>query len=387
MPTYDENPTPEAVLKRTRDRITTVRAALIALASSGMRDGNQRARQASKNLEMLVDRKEMRQVKELSASADELDVRLAELKVDCERLIIRQTIEPERRERLSRAIKSFLSSPVASGAFIGGARKIPTSLDPPSTSARSLSHAVSPVRPTSAPAVLPTSTGPDSFELVLKDEALCKAAATCPSLTVRSRFHEPNVCTLATWQSTDRFYLEGIDRRVVFVCESPSKTPGPPSPDFLVEGVGGYRCWSGYNARNTDRFTDLRRLHGFENCFITNAVKCGVQAGKPDNEDIARCAGFLFRELSLVQPAVIACVGKATRNMVDESMRHWPGLLASQPSVTYLTHYSAASRGMPVNELSRRWKQEVDGIKAELRRRGLPDDRPVFLPMPIGAGS
>ena len=61
MPAYDENPSREAVLTRTRIRISTVRSALEVLAAN-VRKGseNERARQASKNLEMLFDRREMR---------------------------------------------------------------------------------------------------------------------------------------------------------------------------------------------------------------------------------------------------------------------------------------------------------------------------------------
>ncbi|MGH2511710.1 MAG: uracil-DNA glycosylase family protein, partial [Candidatus Limnocylindrales bacterium] len=140
--------------------------------------------------------------------------------------------------------------------------------------------------------------------------------------------------------------------------------------------VDGYRCWSGYNARNTDRFTEYRMRYGFQNCFITNVVKCGVQGGKPDEHDIKRCAGFLYRELALVDPSVIVCVGQKTRDMLELSMSTWPNQLSSAPEIIYMTHYSAASRGMSVEELWRRWDREAIEIRQELRRRGLHADEP-----------
>lgn len=381
MPAYDENPTSAAVLKRTRDHFATIQRAFAALKSPTTSNVRERARQASRNLEMLVDRKEMRQVHALTEHAGEFDQKLAQLRGECERLVVGISLAPDDRQRLDLAIKRFVESPVASGSFMSTR----AAQEPRPTTARSTPPAAKPASPpiprTDSLVVSSPAFVENSFSLLLADEARCKAAETCPRLHVRSRFHEPNSRTLPTWQSVEGFYRDGIDRRVAFVCESPSKTRDPITPDFIVEGVDGYRCWSGYNARNTDPFTAFRREHGLEHSFITNVVKCGMKGGKPDEDDTRRCSNFLWRELSLIQPAIIACVGALTSQLVEESMQHWPAPLASNPAIVYVTHYSAASRGMRPEELLRRWSEEVAGIKAELRRRGLPDDQPVFIPV------
>jgi hypothetical protein len=118
MPAYDDNPSRHAILVRTRARISTVRGALAALASPVAQDKDERARQASKNLEMMVDVKEMRQVKTLTEHAHELNTKFAQLAVTCTRVQIPQTVDPERRRRLADAVAAFVGSPVASGRFI-----------------------------------------------------------------------------------------------------------------------------------------------------------------------------------------------------------------------------------------------------------------------------
>lgn len=397
MPAYDENPSVEAVLKRARERVSTITLALNALGSSTrIPEPNERSRQASKNLEMLVDRKEMRQVSQLSTNGPEINEKLSELRSVCERFVLRQTIEPDRRERLDRAIGNYVSSAVGAGNFVpnGGTTVSGAQHSPGIASRVDRGHDTAPrevVNVAATPAVgvaPPTSDGAANLASVLRDEARCKAAHTCPRLTtppngVSSRFHEPNARTIKTWQDSDGAFKHGIDRRVVFVCESPSKTNDPPVPDFEIEGVAGYRCWSGYNARSTDPFTEFRRINGFDNCLITNVVKCGVQSGKPTAEEIRACSLFLYRELSSIGPDVIAVLGRPTIKMIKTSRRYWPGVLASAPAVLYMTHYSATRYRMTEPELWERWTAEAAAIKQALVQRGVSESDPRVIPLSV----
>ena len=203
---------------------------------------------------------------------------------------------------------------------------------------------------------------------VFNDEARCKANRMCERLAVREYFFEPNDATLGVWVQRNGLYREGIDRRVVFVCESPSQIDKTQVPDFLVGGIAGYRCWAGYNPRSAP-FLAARKRYGFENCLITNTVKCGVpRPSTPAHltmSECRACAPFLVREIETVQPTVVACVGGSARRIFDE---YTLARLSFRPSIVTVTHY--AFRGTAV-EREARWKTEFGSIQRALVRAGL----------------
>jgi uracil-DNA glycosylase family 4 len=88
----------------------------------------------------------------------------------------------------------------------------------------------------------------------------------------------------------------------MFVCESPSNWPG------RGESPEPARC---FVHDKTKLFHRMREEQGFADCFITNAVKCGPRRGKSlhAEEEILACAGFLEREIRLIDPLVIVGVG------------------------------------------------------------------------------
>ena len=110
---------------------------------------------------------------------------------------------------------------------------------------------------------------------LIKAEAECKARGTCPRLAIRELYFEPNPGTRSHWFERYGFYGAGIDRRVMFVAESPSdRRHRADAADFEVNGLKGWRCWD-YTAQD-ERFRAARQRYGFEHCLITNAVKCGL---------------------------------------------------------------------------------------------------------------
>lgn len=195
---------------------------------------------------------------------------------------------------------------------------------------------------------------------ILEDEAACKRARTCSRLEIRHLFHEPNEHTLPTWQREHAFYREGIDRRVVFVCESPSdRRDRTEKPHFVVDGQPGWICWN--LTWQDKRFREARVRYGFENCLITNAVKCGLvrpsTPAKLTDEEISACAGFLAREIATVRPAVVACMGGSPYRIVREKVLP---RLNYPPAVLRLTHYSHRCSNQ---ELRHRWDEEFDRLR------------------------
>jgi uracil-DNA glycosylase family 4 len=130
----------------------------------------------------------------------------------------------------------------------------------------------------------------------------------------------------------------------------------------------------------TDDFWKMRTRYNFENCWITNVVKCGAGPGrgKPDDREVANCSVFLKRELEAIQPAVIALVGKRdTPDMFRKAMNASQAVFDQQPMVTPITHYSYARRPGGRGRMLEVWTHEFEAIKAELDRRGLT--QPVWL--------
>ena len=105
------------------------------------------------------------------------------------------------------------------------------------------------------------------FARIHSEIRLCKLNATCPNLNSRSYYFEPNPDTAARWADEGRF-TKGIDRRVMFVCESPG-------PQGIDAGVNTQRCWA--LTTQDARFKDVREKYGLQDCYITNIVKCGVR--------------------------------------------------------------------------------------------------------------
>ena len=83
------------------------------------------------------------------------------------------------------------------------------------------------------------TTGP--FAQLMAEIRACKERRTCRALRVRSFYFEPNPVTVGDWRAgTDEFkaYAGPIDRRVVFVCESPGKQVK------VFNNSDPRRCWA-----------------------------------------------------------------------------------------------------------------------------------------------
>lgn len=185
------------------------------------------------------------------------------------------------------------------------------------------------------------------FQTLLDDIGRCKTHKTCPSLQWRCYYFEPNPVTAPQWRARG-FFTEPIDRRAMFVCES----PGPGSEGSEVVSVG--RCWNERRpGKRNERFHRVRKKYGFENCYITNSVKCGVRSGSRHTDaEVAACSPFLMREIQLVRPMVAVGVGKNAMRVLKQIVEE----MRFPPRLFQITHYS-----VPFNP-AERWDQEFPSL-------------------------
>ena len=167
------------------------------------------------------------------------------------------------------------------------------------------------------------------FEKLLQEIRRCKEARTCRSLTVRPYYFEPNPETADIWRLQGCFLRE-IDRRVVFVCES----PGP--SDNRRKSAAAQQCWAG--SPRDKRFQEVRSKYGLQNCYITNSVKCGVRRGtRHTDAELENCIRFLAQELELVKPMVAVGVGGNAMHALKRLGTPSPSV---SPVLFQITHYS-----------------------------------------------
>jgi uracil-DNA glycosylase len=168
------------------------------------------------------------------------------------------------------------------------------------------------------------------FEVLLGDIQACKTKRTCPTLTTRQFYFEPNSRTALTWEERGCF-LDPMDYRVMFVCESPGPSAGKGYAADLKP------CFS--DSPRDRRFQDARKKYALANCYITNTVKCGVRKGaKHSLNEIEACRTFLLREINLIQPMIIVGVGgNAFQTLRTEILKHLP----TAPILFQITHYSS----------------------------------------------
>lgn len=208
---------------------------------------------------------------------------------------------------------------------------------------------------------------------IIAAEADCKRLETCQRLKIRELYFEPNDGTLERWRKDHGFYLDGIDRRLMFICESPSdRQHRTVPPHFEVNGQPGWTCW---NLTSQDaRFREMRMKYGLQNCVITNAVKCGLQRpSTPANltdVEIASCAGFLLQEIEAIHPQVVVCVGDVAHLIVR---KHIVPTLSYAAPVIKITHYSHRCSN---EDLRSRWEQELADVRRHLDLGSSPEEMP-----------
>jgi len=179
----------------------------------------------------------------------------------------------------------------------------------------------------------------------------------CPHLSFRSYYFEPNQETAEEWHNKAMFLGE-LDRRVVFVCESPGPSGKKMPPGVVLP------CFNG--SARVRRFHEIRKCYGLQNCYVTNTVKCGPKPhrlGKHTDDDIKACIGFLIDELELIQPMVAVGVGKNAMHTLRTVVALKMAKSNRVPPVLFqITHYSM--HGDPAE----RWRCEFEELERLLAR-------------------
>ena len=170
-------------------------------------------------------------------------------------------------------------------------------------------------------------------------------AKTCFSLNTRQFYFEPNPYTAHLWKQKGLF-ASNIDTRAMFICES----PGPSAEGG--EASKPEQCW--VLTTRDKRFQEARNKYRFDNCYITNTVKCGVRADtRHSYYEIDACKKFLVKEIELIKPQVIVAVGgNAYKTIRSEVME----LLSNHPILYKITHYSCRGNPWPL------WDNEFSGL-------------------------
>jgi hypothetical protein len=249
----------------------------------------------------------------------------------------------------------------------------------------------------------------DQLRGLFWDVNRCKASggqragtrAICDSLRFRTQYFEPNPATLGHWRDVHGFYKPDIDRRVLFVCESPKKQRERPELDndrcystrgFTWESgsgtISGFRTWDRVNPRaevflaaRTPRrqsFTNYAfessEYHGLfgdlglQNCLITNVVLCASVDGPKPRAFVQHCAGeFLTRTLDLVKPIEVVVLGGDAAKWYGE----YRTVHSAAPVAREIFHYSVRPKDAPSRLAS--WRACAADLK-----RSLPADPAWF---------
>lgn len=173
---------------------------------------------------------------------------------------------------------------------------------------------------------------PQQLNKVFQDLSLCKENKTCRKLTCRGYYFEPNSETISMWRK-EGLYTKEIDRRAIFVCESPG-----PSQKLSRNSIMVARCWS--ESPRDKRFLEVRKKYELTNCYITNVVKCGVRNGnRHTEEEITNCSKFVKDEIQIIKPLIVVAVGEQAENILR---KYYLAVLVAQGCHLFrITHYSA----------------------------------------------
>ncbi len=124
--------------------------------------------------------------------------------------------------------------------------------------------------------------------------------ADCPDLPCLERLIDGCTrCTLAKGRNSIVFGEGDPHARLMFVGEGPGKEEDSTGRPFV-----------GQAGKLLDAMIQAMGL-GREEVYIANVVKCRPPKNRdPRDDEVAACAPFLDRQIELIEPEVIVCLGK-----------------------------------------------------------------------------
>jgi uracil-DNA glycosylase family 4 len=152
-------------------------------------------------------------------------------------------------------------------------------------------HAPSPAqKPVPAPAALPLVAGPSLFDARIAGDTLDRIRDDVGPDCTRCKLHRSRTKIV--------FGVGNRKAELVFVGEGPGRDEDEQGEPFV--GRAGKLLTQMIEAMG------LRR----EDVYICNVVKCRPPENRlPEKDEIATCSPFLLRQLAVIEPKVICCLG------------------------------------------------------------------------------
>jgi uracil-DNA glycosylase len=149
----------------------------------------------------------------------------------------------------------------------------------------------SPVAPKSSPLPLPVAAGPSLFESIDK-------IANDTLLKIREDLGECTRCKLHSTRHNIVFGDGNPKAELVFVGEGPGADEDAQGLPFV--GRAGKLLTQMIEAMGLQR----------KDVYICNVVKCRPPENRqPEEDEVATCSPFLFRQIDVIAPKVIVCLG------------------------------------------------------------------------------
>ena len=160
-----------------------------------------------------------------------------------------------------------------------------------------------PAIPKSAPLPLPVAATPTLFEAADK-------IANDTLLKVRSDLGECTRCKLHSTRHTIVFGDGSPKAQLVFVGEGPGADEDAQGLPFV--GRAGKLLTQMIEAMGLQR----------KDVYICNVVKCRPPGNRqPEEEEVRTCSPFLFRQIDVIAPKVIVCLGAVAAKALLETNR------------------------------------------------------------------
>ncbi len=144
--------------------------------------------------------------------------------------------------------------------------------------------------------------------------------------------------------STRHHVVFGVGNRqadIMFIGEGPGEQEDLQGEPFV--GAAG---------KLLDDMLSIIDLSRHTNCYIANVVKCRPPMNRdPKEEEQDACIGYLNRQIELVKPSVIVCLGRiAAKRIIDPEYRitkeHGQWILRNGVWMTAIYHPSALLRDL-----------------------------------------
>ncbi len=119
-------------------------------------------------------------------------------------------------------------------------------------------------------------------------------------------------CPLAQTRHNVVFGVGNENAEVVFIGEGPGENEDLQGQPFV--GRGGMLL---------DKYLTAVDLSREKNIYITNMVKCRPPQNRdPKPEEVASCIGYLTRQLQIIKPKIIVCLGRvASCALIDKTFK------------------------------------------------------------------